>query len=122
MAKKILIIENEKMLNELYSLKLTTAGFKTISASNLREGLYFTRTEKPDLILLETFLQGESSLDFLTELQNNPKLANTKIMAFSNYDDPETKKGVEKLGVKDYLIKSNYTPKELVEKIKAFLE
>ena len=43
------------------------------------------------------------------------------VVVFSNFDDPETKKTAKSLGVKNYLIKTNYTPQEIVEKVKGYL-
>ena len=55
-------------------------------------------------------------------MKETPAIASIPVIVFSNYDDPETKKKAEKLGVKEYLIKANYTPKKIVEKIKTYLK
>ena len=119
--KKILIIEDEKILSDMYVDKLSREGFKIFCAITSRAGLSLASKKKPDLILLDILLPKENGISFLEKLRKNPKIANIKVLIFSNYDDLETKKLAEELGVKTYLIKTNYTPKEMVEKVKEHL-
>jgi two-component system alkaline phosphatase synthesis response regulator PhoP len=120
--KKILIVEDEKILRDMYAEKFSHAGFEVICAADSQEGLKKARDEKPDLILLDILLPKENGIFFLTKLRSDPQVAKSEVVAFSNYDDPRTKEEARKLGVKDYLIKTNYTPKEIVEKIKEYLK
>ena len=120
--KKILLIEDEKILAEMYRDKFTQAGFEVFLAFESREGLALAKKEKPDLIILDILLPRENGIVFLTWLRKNSKISSIPVVAFSNYDDPVTKKEAAKLGVKDYLIKTNYTPQEIVEKIKTYLK
>ncbi len=120
--KKILIIEDEKILSDMYTEKLYREGFKIVSATTSSEGLRLAKKEKPELILLDILLPKENGISFLEKLRKNPKTANIKVLVFSNYDDPETKKKAKNLGVENYLIKTNYTPKEMVERIREYLE
>ncbi|MDO8663270.1 MAG: response regulator [Candidatus Wildermuthbacteria bacterium] len=119
--KKILLVEDEKILAEMYQSKLTKAGFKVFLVSEAKEGLALAKKEKPDLILLDILLPMENGISFLTELRKDSAIASTPVVAFSNYDDPGTKKQALDLGAKGYLIKTNYTPSEIIEKIKMYL-
>ncbi len=121
MTKKILLIEDEKILSEMYVEKLTEAGFKVISAKEAKEGLKLTKKEKPDLIILDILLPRENGIVFLTRLREDPAVSLIPVLVFSNFDDPETKRKAFQLGAKDYLIKTNYTPKEIVDTIKRYL-
>jgi len=120
--KKILIVEDEKILVEMYKDKLSQAGFEVFLAFDSREGLEITKKEKPDLILLDILLPRENGITFLSWLRKDPKISSTAVIAFSNYDDPHTKKEALRLGVKDYLIKTNYTPFQLINIIKEVLK
>lgn len=122
MTKKILLIEDEKILAEMYKDKFTQAGFEIFLAFDSREGLALAKKEKPDLIVLDILLPRENGIIFLTWLRKEPEISSTPVIAFSNYDNPETKRQAFKLGVKDYLIKTNYTPREIVEEIKNYLK
>jgi len=120
--KKILIIEDEKLLAEMYKEKLEMEGFKVLLAFNVNEGIEIAKREKPDLILLDILLSGENGITFLKRQKENKGIAKIPVLAFSNYDEPTTRKEVTNLGVKEYLIKTNFTPKEVIEKIKSYLK
>jgi len=120
--KKILLIEDEKILAEMYRDKFTQAGFEVVLAFDSKEGLEKAKKEKPDLIVLDILLPKENGITFLTWLKKDSEISSVPVVAFSNYDDPETKKQAVKLGVKDYLIKTSYTPQEIVEKVKTYLK
>jgi len=122
MAKKILIVEDEKMLAEMYHDRFVQAGFEAILAYSAEEGIEAALKEKPDLILLDILLPRENGIGFLGKLRKNPEIASIKVVAFSNYDDPDTKKEALKFGVKEYLIKTDYTPQEITEKVKSYLK
>lgn len=119
--KKILIVEDEKILAEMYRDKFSQAGFKTLLANSAEEGFRATLKEKPDLILLDILLPRGNGISFLKKLRKDKKTSKTLVVAFSNFDDPDTKKEAFNLGVKDYLIKTSYTPQEIIEKIKSYL-
>ncbi len=119
--KKILLVEDEKILTEMYRDKFSQAGFEVLSTSEAEKGLELAKKEKPDLILLDILLPQENGIFFLTKLRNEPEIASIPVVAFSNYDDPETKIKAVKLGAKEYLIKTNHTPQEIVKKIKGYL-
>jgi len=121
MTKKILLIEDEKILAEMYRDKFTQAGFEVFLAFDAKGGLKLAEKEKPDLVVLDILLPKENGITFLSWLRKESETPLIPVVAFSNYDDPETKKQAFKLGVKDYLIKTNYTPQEIIEKIKGYL-
>lgn len=120
--KKILIIEDEKILGEMYKEKFIQSGFEVVLVESAEKGIKMVPIEKPDLILLDILLPRANGVSFLAELRKNPVMSDIPVVAFSNFDDPETKKEAFELGVKDYLIKTNYTPQEIVEKVKNYLK
>ncbi len=120
--KKIFIVEDEKMLAEMYRDKLTRVGFEVYSAYDAEEGIELIKKNDPDLILLDILLPRENGVSLLSKIRKEEKIALVPVIAFSNYDDKETKKEAENLGVKEYLIKTNYTPQEIVEKIKKYVK
>lgn len=121
MPKKILIIEDEKVLSDMYQEKLTQVGYDVMCAQTSQQGYELLKKQRPDLIILDILLPKENGICFLKRLRKNPDFADIRVLAFSNYDDPETKKEARKLGVLDYLIKTSYTPKQMVERIKTYL-
>ena len=121
MEHKILIIEDEKVLAEMYKDKFIQAGFEVILAYSSEEALKVLQKEKPDLILLDILLPRINGIGFLTRIKKNSEISSIPVIAFSNYDDAETKGEALRLGVKDYLIKTNYTPQEIIDKVKTYL-
>lgn len=119
--KKILLIEDEKILAEMYRDKFSQAGFEVFLAFEAKEGLALAKKEKPDLIVLDILLPKENGITFLNWLRKDQEISSIPVVAFSNYDDPETKRQAARLGVKDYLIKTSYTPQEIIKKIKEYL-
>ena len=122
MKKKILLIEDEHVLVKMYEKNLSEAGFEVLTAFEAKEGLKLAKKEKPDLIILDILLPRENGIFFLKKFRKDPKISSIPVVAFSNYDDPLTKKQAAELGAKAYLIKTNYTPKQLLRKIKGYLK
>lgn len=119
---KILIIEDEPLLAEMYRDKFIKSGFEVFSSFSAEEGFEIIKKEKPSLVLLDILLPVENGITFLDWIKKDSEVSFIPILAFSNYDDEETKRRAFKLGVKDYLIKTNYTPQEIIEKIKNICE
>jgi two-component system, OmpR family, alkaline phosphatase synthesis response regulator PhoP len=118
---KILIVEDEKILSEMYVERFIQEGFEVVHADSAEKGYELARAEKPDLVILDILLLGDTGIDFLKTLRKDPVISQTPVIAFSNYDDVPTKKEAFALGVRDYLIKTAYTPQGIVDKIKEFL-
>ena len=113
---KILVIEDEPMLREMYTHKLSQSGLEVVSADDAEQGLKMIEQEKPDIVLLDILLPNKNGIYVLEQLRSNPKTSRTRVIAFSNYNDPNTKKQAKELNVLDYLIKTDYTPQEIVQK------
>ena len=118
---KILLIEDEPLLAEMYKDKFSEAGYEVILAFNVEDGLNIARKEKPDLVVLDIVLPEGNGISFLTKLRKDKTISSISVVALSNFDDPSTKKEAKKLGAKDYLIKTSFTPKQLIKKIKKYL-
>ncbi len=122
MAKKILIVEDDKFLRELITRKLESEGYKIIEAVDGEEGIKKATEEKLDLILLDLILPGIDGFEVLTQLKQNEKLASIPVIILSNLGQrEEIEKGL-KLGAIDYLVKAHFTPGEIIEKIKNILK
>jgi two-component system alkaline phosphatase synthesis response regulator PhoP len=120
--KKILIIEDEKILAGMYKEKLEMEGFEVVLAFDVKEGIEIAKREKPNLILLDILLPGENGVSFLKKQKEDKEISEIPVIAFSNYDDPKTKKEAAELGVKEYLIKASHTPAKVIEKIRQYLK
>ena len=121
-AKKILIIEDEKMLADMYRDRFSHEGFDVYSAFDAEEGMEMAKKIKPDLILLDILLPRANGTDFLEKMRNEEDIADTKVIAYSNYDEVNSKEKAKKFGAKEYLIKTNHTPREVLDIVRKHIE
>jgi len=119
--KKILIIEDENVLAEMYQDRFSQEGYQVFLALTSEEGIELAKKEKPDLILLDILLPKENGVGFLKKLKAEKEISSIPVVAFSNYDEPRTRKEAESLGIEAYLLKTDFTPQELVKKIQSYL-
>ncbi len=120
-AKKILVTEDDKFLVNVLLSKLSKEGFEVIHAFDGEEALAKVREKKPDLILLDLILPVKDGFDVLKELKENETTKNIPVIILSNLGQDEDVKRGQDLGADDYLIKTNLSLKEVVEKIKEHL-
>ncbi len=119
--KKILLVEDDKFLSEMYVTKLTESGFETEVASDGPEALVKIEERKPDLILLDIVLPKMDGFEFLRLLKKNESLNAIHVIILSNLGQKEeVEKGLG-LGADDYIIKAHFTPTEVVAKVKKIL-
>ena len=122
MAKKILIVEDDKFLRELISQKLLKEGFDIAEAVDGEKGLQSIKEEKPDLVLLDLILPGIDGFEVLAKAKEDPILANIPIIILSNLGQKEDIEKGLKMGAVDYLIKAHFTPAEIIEKTRTILK
>jgi len=119
--KKILIIEDDKFLRDLMEKKLLNSDYEVVTAEDGSSGLEMVVSESPDLVLLDILLPTMSGWEVLAKLTQSPKTENVPVVLLTNLGDQNDIERGLKLGVKDYIIKANFTPAEIVEKIKKCL-
>lgn len=122
MAKKILIIEDDKFLRELISQKLVKEGYDTAEAADGEKGVKAVKEEKPDLILLDLVLPGISGFEALAQIKEDPVLAEIPVIVLSNLSQKDDIEKALKMGADDYLVKAHRTPDEIVQKITSILK
>lgn len=121
MAKKVLLVEDDNMIIDMYTLKFTQEGYEVIQAENGKDGLDFARKHMPDIVLLDIILPQMDGFSVLKALKADPKTKGIPVVLLTNLgQDGDVKKGLE-LGAVDYLIKANFTPSQVVDKVKAVL-
>ena len=117
--KKVLLIEDDSFLIDIYSTKLKEAGFTVIVALDGEEGLVKLKDEKPDLALLDIVIPIIDGWEFLKRAKKINK--DLKVVILSNLGQ---KKDIEKglaLGATKYLIKAHYSPSKVIEEVKEVL-
>jgi len=120
-GKKILIIEDDTFLVKMYLERLQDEGYMVVVASNGEEGLQRVTTEQPDLILLDMVLPIMNGFDFLKNFKTLPNIKKIPILILSNLGQDQDIAQAKELGAVDYLVKTHYPLKNVVEKIKHYL-
>jgi len=118
MAKKILIIEDEEVIIGLLQKKLIKEGYQVSIARNGEEGLRMMKTEKPDLVLLDIIMPKMGGFEVMEEMQKNGELKKISVIVISNSGQPVELDRAQKLGAKDWLIKTEFDPQEVIDKVK----
>ena len=116
MAKKSLIIEDEEILADLLE-KLTQVGYEVSVANDGVEGLDKVKESIPDLILLDIVMPRMGGFDVMRELQKNQDFSKIPIVIISNSGQPVELDLAQKLGAKDWLIKTDFDPQEVLDKV-----
>ena len=119
---KILIVEDEKVLNEAYELVLKKEGYAVSCAFNGEEALAYVKKDKFDLILLDLRMPKIDGVEFLKRSNPVKNFPSTKIIVFSNYDDQKEVDDAIKYGATRYILKAWSSPSELVKIVRESLE
>lgn len=118
---KILIIEDEDVLLEILRGKLEYEGYTVSVAKDGEAGLSKIKEEKPDLILLDMVMPKMDGFGVLSAKAKDDEIKNIPIIIISNSGEPsELEKGI-KMGANDYLIKAEFDPQEVIEKMRKYL-
>ncbi len=120
--KTIVLVEDEQIMVDLLTKKLEDAGYLVKVAKDGRSGLNLIRKAKPDLVLLDMMLPILDGFGVLEKLAAEKLLPALPVVVVSNSGQPIEIERIKKLGVRDYLIKINFDPKELLVKINLVLK
>jgi len=122
MAKKVLVVEDDRFLRELMSKKLAGSDFVVCQAFNGEQGVSIAKSEKPDIILLDLILPGIDGFEALSRIKQDPETSAIPVIVLSNLGQKEGIERGMKLGAADYLIKAHFSPGEIIDKIIGILK
>lgn len=117
----ILIVEDDPVLQKMYTEKFNFEGFNVLNARDGIEALNMATKNDLDIILLDIMLPRMSGTDFLERYRQSPKGKDTPVLVLTNLAEDEEKQKLLKLGAKGYLIKAMQTPEQVVVNIKKIL-
>lgn len=119
--KKILMVEDDDSLANVYMTRLQAEGFDVKRVPNGEDALASALEYRPDLILLDVMMPKVSGFDVLDILRNTPETGNMKIIMLTALSQETDKQRAQSLGVDDYLVKSQVVIADVVERIKHHL-
>jgi two-component system, OmpR family, response regulator VicR len=120
--EKILIVEDEKTLNEAYQMILKRKGYEVHTAFDGKEAIEITEEIEPDLILLDLRMPKMGGLDFLKQYNLVKKHPDVRVVVFSNMDTKEEIDEAYELGATKYMLKAWASPQELLKLVEEVLK
>jgi DNA-binding response OmpR family regulator len=118
---KILLVDDDEALLTIFETAFKKDGLEVVTASTGEDGLNKTKTEKPDIILLDQILPDISGNDVLKTLKQDDATKNIPVMILSNFSQQELVDKALEQGAVDYIFKYQVEPKDVVEKVRAIL-
>lgn len=118
----ILVAEDDKFYANIYKVKLTKEGYEVMLAENGEQALKLAREKKPDLILLDLIMPVKDGFETLKELKADSSLRDVKVVVSSVLGQEEDIKKAKDLGADGYLVKTDVSIQEMVDKMKEYLK
>lgn len=122
-AKKILIVDDDKFLREMYVTKFSSTGFSVDSAGSVSEAIEkIENGYVPELLLFDIVMPVENGWDLISKVQEKNLLPNSKKIVLSNQGEQTDIDKSKEFNVDGYIVKALNTPSEVVEKVKKISE
>ena len=119
--KKILLVEDDQALAQVYESRLLIEGFDVKWVGNGEEALSSALQYRPDLILLDAMMPKISGFDVLDILRNTNETAGIHVIMLTALSQPKDKERAESLGVDDYLVKSQVVIGDVIDRVRYHL-
>lgn len=119
---KILLVEDDNNLREIYAARLETEGYTIFSANDGEQALAIAVREQPDLIISDVMMPKISGFDMLDILRSTPETRNVKVIVMTALSQEEDRERGRQLGADRYVVKSQVTLEDIVVMVKEILE
>ncbi len=120
-TKKILLVEDDDALANVYMMRLEAEGFTARRVPNGEDALAAAKEFHPDLILLDAMMPKISGFDVLDILRNTPETSNIKVIMLTALSQDSDKQRAQGLGVDDYLVKSQVVITDVIQRVRHHL-
>jgi two-component system alkaline phosphatase synthesis response regulator PhoP len=118
---KILIVEDEPSIQQMYRMKLESTGFVVDVADDGQEGLEKSEEFKPDLILLDLKMPNMTGEEMLEKVRKTDWGASIRVIVLTNISRDEAPSALRMLNVDRYIVKAHYTPAQVVDAVNEVL-
>lgn len=119
---KVLIIDDDANITEIWRIVLKQNGFEVLNAVNGRSGIDQAKNQKPDFILIDQIMPDMKGNDVLKTLKEDPTTNMIPMAMASNYSDTQLMQEAIQQGALDYILKYQIEPLDLINKIKNLLQ
>ena len=118
---KVLLVEDDVFMSDLLTQTLARAGFDVANAKTGGEGVKLFQEWHPDIILLDLILPDQNGFEALRQIRRLPGGPEEKVIVLSNLSRETQGEEAGRLGVVDYLVKSNFSLEEIIARVKSVL-
>lgn len=118
----VLVVEDDEFLSRAMGDKLSREGFQVIKAFNGQEAVDALRQNKPDIMLLDLVMPVKNGFEVLEEVSQDEQLRQIPVIVLSNLGQDSDLQKAKALGATDFLVKSNFPIKSVLERIRFHLE
>lgn len=118
----VLLVEDERIVADIYRLALERAGYSVLLAADGVEGVETARASAPDFIFCDIRMPRMDGIEVLRNLSSGDETRHIPIVMLSNYDDPALIKQCRELGAKDYVVKAGTKPSDLAAAVARWVE
>lgn len=120
--KTILLVEDDAFVSDIYQTKISSEGFNVILAENGLEAIKKLEKNIPDLILLDIIMPYMDGMETLRKIKSEEKWKKIPIILLTNLSEKERIEEALGIGAEDFLIKSHFTPSEVISKVNMVLK
>lgn len=117
-AKKILIVEDDVFIRDLYEIQAKKSGYQVITASDGQEGVDKAKAELPNLILFDLMLPKLDGISAIKNLKADSKTSKIVCVLITNLEDSTKEKEAKEAGAALYMLKIKNTPQAVIEQVK----
>lgn len=122
-GEKILLIEDDLFLHKLYEDTLTNAGYTVVAAKDGEEGLNLIKNNTDaKLILLDLMLPKMNGIDVLKAIKKEEATKNISVIVLTNLSEGDIIKDALGLGANAYLVKVEYTPQQVIDMVRQYID
>ncbi|MBL4693813.1 response regulator [Candidatus Gracilibacteria bacterium] len=121
-SKKIMVVEDDRLVSKIYKIKLESKGYEVITAEDGDQALSLILSEMPDLIILDILMPSKSGFEVLDSIRANEQTKEIPVIVLTeaNRSEEDLQKGLSK-GANEYLVKSKSSLEQILEKIASYL-
>ena len=119
---KILVVEDDPLYGKVYQSKLTKEGYRVTLVNNGKEAVEKAKQEKPDLVLMDIIMPVMDGFEALKAIKDDNNTKNIKVIMMTNLSQGNDMQKAKELGASEYLVKSDISIIDLVEKVNRLFE
>ena len=120
--RTVLLVEDDPFLQKVLRQRLIDEGVNVVVEGDGAAAIEGVKEKKPDLVLLDLILPKKSGFEVLSELRKMPAYKHLPVVVLSNLGQQEDVEQMEKLGIREYLVKADFSLSEMVEKVLSHLD